>query len=159
MWFDHYAMSIRDKIRDDLYGSEADERKSEATASALSEFTDTMDRPFAAQMRLGVAVLIEALCIGAILVFPRQVYMIGVAALAYVAMAVFAVGAVIGFTASTLLYQWSQARDSMPVEDGDLMSGFEAEERRQSQFQIWFAAAAAGIANFILLYALLQLRN
>jgi hypothetical protein len=146
---------IREKVRDKLYGSEADEAKNERRASFISRFTDSMDGPFAAGKRLIVSLAIEAIVVGSILVFPTQIYKYAGYWTNYVIFGVFALGFAISFAAAVLVNSRFINNEAERIDSG-LMSGFAEQERRRRQFKIYLAATAGGFLNVIVLYVFLE---
>lgn len=151
-------MSIRDKIRDSLYGGAEDEAKSERNAAAIESFTDSMERPFGAQKRLVLALLVEAVVIAVIFVSPRRAITYAGYSPYFAIMAAFALGFTMAFAGATLMNSSLLANDDPPIEDG-IMSGFYEQERRERQFKLWLTAVAGGVFNVILLYVLVTIWN
>ena len=148
-------MSVHDKVRDTLYGSPADERKSERSAAGYADLTDSMDRPFLAQKSFVSCAAAEALLIGVIFFDPGHVLEIvsWPDTFVYAALVFFAVGFFAAFAAYKI-YRNDIALDDAPIGSG-VMSGYSGYELGQGQFIVWLIASAGGVLNIVLLFSLL----
>ena len=149
-------MSFRDKVRDQLYGSEADEAKNEESAAEIDDFLKSQDRPYEAPKTLLICLLIEGAIGAAIFFAPRTVWSIATGDGQAPMLAIFAsfgLGFMIAFTAYKFLRSTYFLADP-PIEG--VMSEYSADLERESQMRIWFISVGGGVFNAILLFALLS---
>lgn len=151
-------MSIRDKIRDKLYGSAEDEAESESKAARFASLAEPDSDPFAAQKRLVISLIVEAAILAVIFFFPRSVRNFVYDATEFSILTSFALGFLIGFTAYRVLKTDVLSDRDTPVQSG-VMSGYSGYERRQRQFTIWLVASAGGVFNTLFLFLLLTIRS
>jgi hypothetical protein len=161
-FFLNYAgteMSIRDKVRDTLYGSAADEAESERSAAGYSDLLNEADRPFAGQKRIVFCLAAEVFVVAVIILAPG--YVRGLIdwpdTLIYAAAIPFAIGFFAAFTAYRIFKNDIRPDRDEPVNSG-VMSGYSGYDRRQRQFAVWLVAAAGGVVNMLLLFLLLVIR-
>ena len=123
-------MSIRDEIRDDIYGSADDSAKREETAADLADLVDQDAPPFAGRKLFAYCAVAEAVVILAILFAPRYVRglivmepegMIGSVLVPFV------IGFITAFTAYRILRNDVLPSRDIPVDDG-VMSGYSGYE-------------------------------
>lgn len=146
-------MSMRDKIRDQLYGSAEDEAKYEASAEAFGLVTD----PRSQRKTLLIALAVDALL--AILVIFAPDYVAGAASrdgesLYFALIVPFMTGFVITFSLYRMYHQAFHPGGKHPrIEDG-VMSGFSGYDQRSSEWTVWFIATGGGAVNLIALFVL-----
>jgi hypothetical protein len=150
-------MSIRDKVRDTLYGSAADEAESERRGASYAALTDSVDRPFGAQRRLAWCAAAEAIVVAVILFAPGYVrgLLDWLDTLFYAAAVTFGIGFFAAFSAYKVFKEDIRPDSDVPVDSG-VMSGYSGYDRRQRQFIVWLVAAAGGAVNILVLLALLM---
>ncbi|MEP7075282.1 MAG: hypothetical protein ABI878_05685 [Acidobacteriota bacterium] len=146
-------MSLQGKIRDELYGSEDQERAVDGRALALERIADETNA-FQTLKVFVICVLIEAATIVLIFFWPHTVrgFLSVGSAWPFWLGVPFLVGILIGLTGFKLVRE-SISRCDPPI-DG-VLSGYAEDLKRERQFTIWFVAAGAGVSNLILLYFLL----
>ena len=151
-------MNIRDKIRDELYGGNEDELKSEAAAAEYSDLLEGDGKPFGGQKTFLYCAAADAVVAALIIFTPSFVRsIIDGPEIIYGALATFAIGFVATFNVYRILKNDVLPQRDVPIDDG-IMSGYSGYERRQQQFTIWLVATAGGVANALLLFILTMLR-
>jgi len=153
-------MSIRDEIRDDIYGDGEDAAKRGETAAELADLVDDDAPPFAGRKLVAYCAVAEAIVILGILFAPRYVrglIVIAPEAVIGSVLVPFVIGFITAFTAYRILRNDVLPSRDIPVDDG-VMSGYSGYEARQRRFTIWLVAAAGGILNVLLLSLLLDIR-
>ena len=148
-------MSIRDKVRDSLYGGRDADARNEEAAMSIANFTDKLERPFPAVKTLILCLVVEAAII-AIQIFAPWVVMylmtlsLGLFRLA--ALGTFALGYLIAYTSIRIIRSLRTLKDAdQPIESG-VMSGFSYEIQRERRMFTWLICAAAGALNTIALF-------
>ncbi len=155
-------MSLSDKIidelRDETYaGGLVDKGEAEELTDKFTRLTASVDQPFGAQRLLALAVVAEVL-VAALAMFGVP-YLLRIFGDAYVAVfgtiSVFFIGFFATFAAYRLCKEYLARDRDVSVDDG-VMSGFAEYDNRQSGITIYLASAAVGIANVVVLIALLR---
>ena len=142
-------MSIRDQIRDDIYGSDQDDEKIEL-ADASVRFSDLLesDRPYETPKTLLICVLAEIALIGAIFFGSRLVFVLMASQLVvYVVIGMILVPFLLGFTIAFTAYRLVKERFSRPEVPFDGPMSLIDRSSADSQMAIWFVSAAGGLAN------------
>ena len=152
-------MSIRDKIRDQLYGSAEDERKSEERAAELGDLDESLGNPFAAAKLLGVCIVIEGTAI-ALQIFARNWVRHVIAEREGVIIAFygpFILGFLLGFSGYKFWRSsWSRTASATTSDDMPAITDY---DRGEPKMAIWFVSAAAGVLNTLMLFVLNNLWN
>ena len=150
-------MSIRDKVRDSLYGGRDADARNEEAAMSIANFTDKLERPFPDGKTLIGCLVVEATII-AIKFFAPWVVMdlmtlsLGLFRLA--ALGTFALGYLIAYATIRIMRSLKTFKDTdHPIESG-VMSGFSYEIQRERKMFTWLICAAAGALNTIVLFLL-----
>ena len=149
-------MSLQDKIRDNLYGSDADDVESEVASQAYDEVLESAGSPHSAFKVLAITVAAE---IGLIVMFlvagDRVEGFLYDENFAYLAMAVFVIGFLTAFTTFRMFeHSWDQRPQSNSISPS-IFSGHAARPHSASMW-IWFISTAAAVFNMILFYLLLK---
>jgi len=149
-------MSMRDRIRDQLYGSAEDEARRENAAGAFASLTDPLDQPRSARKTLFIALGVEALLAGLACLAPG--YVSGLLndgeALYFAILVPFLTGFAIAFSLYRMYHQaFHPGGKHVRVRDG-VMSGFSGYDERSSEWTVWFLATGGGVLNLVALYVL-----
>ncbi len=147
-------MSLQDKIRDNLYGSDQDDVESELASSAYDEVLESASSPHSAFKVLAITVTAEIGLIAMFLVAGDRVEgFLYDENFVYLAMAVFAIGFLIAFTTFRMFeHSWGY-RDRR---NSNIFSGHPTGPNTGGIW-IWFLSTAAGVFNMILFYLLLKI--
>ena len=151
-------MSLRDEVRDDIYGSGENEAEVERFASEIASVADIADKPLGAQKLIAMSVAAEIAAVIVALFGLRYLRLIFDDL--YIALCgpvlIFFIG-FFGAYAAFKIYKDDIARDNDLYINSGVMSGFADYERRQSQFTIYLVSAAGGVANVLLVFALMSI--
>ncbi len=147
-------MSIQDKIRDELYSGEDDERKNEERAAELDNLNKSLGNPFAAAKLLGVCILIEGTAI-ALQIFERN-WVRHVMQAREATVLAFYGPFILGFLLAFSGYRFWKSTWSRPgsANTSDDMPAFTDYDRGEPKMAIWFVAAGGGVLNTIVFLVL-----
>lgn len=146
-------MSIRDKIRDELYGSDDDDRAIQESIEEYEKLSKSLSPPFAAFFTLAVCLLIEGTWIG-LQFFARSwvrhfsededVILLGI-------LGPFVLGFFLVFSACKL---WRSSWTVEPPTTRDDMPTFTDYNRGEPKMAIFFVSVGGGILNTLVLWGL-----
>lgn len=147
-------MSIRDKIRDELYGGEEDERKNEERAAEFEDVEVALGNPFAAAKLLGVCVLIEGTWI-ALQIFAKNWVRHLMEEREGVVLGFYG-PFILGFLLAFSAFKFWRSSWSRPGagKTGEDMPVFTDYDRGEPKMAIWFVSAGGGMLNTLVLFAL-----
>ena len=146
-------MSIHDRLRDEIYGSDEEKQELQAYADAASDLLDS-SAPHILGRRLLIAVAANLLIAAFVIFKPSVVVDILDEYLLVVPIVVFALGFFIAF-AVFRMYEQTFGRGEAPVGmDRGVMSGYAGYDRRSRHYLIWFVAAGGAILNVAIIAAL-----
>ncbi|MEP6849536.1 MAG: hypothetical protein ABI999_11820 [Acidobacteriota bacterium] len=151
-------MSIRDSIRDELYGDGPEaELKSERQAAAYENLLDDDEDPWAATKELLIYAIVEAGILGLIFFAPHWVagFAYEVRAMPYIIVMIFALGFLISFRSIKLLRTRVFKKD--PTEEDGIAAAYTRDIDRENRFNNWLLGAAGGLVNLIGFFLLLAL--
>jgi len=151
-------MSFRDKVRDEIYGNGKNESEAEQFASEILSVTEIADRPLGAQKLLAISVAAEIAAVIVALFGLRYLRLIfdDLYIALFGPVLIFFIG-FFGAYAVFKIYKEDIAPDNDIYINSGVMSGFADYERRQSQFTIYLVSSAAGVANVLLVFALMSI--
>jgi len=146
-------MSIHDRLRDEIYGSDEEKQELQDYADAASALLD-FPAPHILGKRLLIAVAADVLIAAFVVFKPSIVVDLLDEYLVVIPFLVFALGFFIAF-AVFRMYQQTFSQGEAPVEiDHGVMSGYAGYDRRTKHYLIWFVAAGGAIVNLAIIAAL-----
>jgi len=150
-------MSLRDSIRDELYGPDEDSVVDEVALPAYSEIIESASDPRFAFKVLAITVPAEVGLIAMFLAADNTLAgLLDLENYVCLAMIAFAIGFLIAFPIYRLIEQKLGHRGPSISLSPGVLSGYTGHEPT-GYIGIWFISAGAGVLNVFLFYALLQL--
>ena len=151
-------MSFRDKVRDEIYGNGKNESEVEQFASEILSVTEIADRPLGAQKLLAISVAAEIAAVISAVFGLRYVRLLfdDLYLALFGPVLIFLIGFFAAYGAFKIYKDEIAQDDDIYIKSG-IRSGFADYERRQSQFTIYLVSAAGGVANVLLVFALMSI--